>query len=225
MRHLRSYLFPTLKRSFGLVVYGLCLLAVVGCSNGIAGSGVRKSEVRALENFGEIRLGGAMELSVEVSTDSTVTVEADDNLLPHIKTEVEDEILTITSDNISSSKIPVITITTPTLLELKVSGASTAQVNGLKNETLEVEASGASKIQLEGTTTDLEVEASGASQVTGGTFVAKKADLAVSGASSIELDVSDELTADASGSSKIIYHGSPKILKDETSGTSTITSK
>jgi hypothetical protein len=81
--------------------------------------------------------------------------------------------------------------------------------------------SGASNIDIKSPSNSqaLNVGVSGASNFRGRNLTAKKADLDASGASHIEVEVTDVLRADASGASSIDYYGNPK-AKTGSSGAS-----
>src|SRR6266513_3528707 len=80
-----------------------------GCKlqRGIAGSGVRKTEKRELKSFNAIDTAGAYELDVTCQKPASFEIEADDNILPLIKTEVRDGILFVSSDQQYHSAKPV----------------------------------------------------------------------------------------------------------------------
>ena len=64
----------------------------------IEGNGNIIKDVREVGNFTAIASGGSWDVVISYSTDKTVVVEADENLLPYIKTEVEDGKLIIKSE-------------------------------------------------------------------------------------------------------------------------------
>src|SRR5436309_12384988 len=93
-------------------------LALAGCRlhRGIAGSGVRKTEKRDLKSFNAIDTSGAYEMDVTCQKPASFEIEADDNILPLIKTEVRDGILFVSNDQDYHSKKPTtLRITLPDL--------------------------------------------------------------------------------------------------------------
>jgi hypothetical protein len=95
----------------------LVLVAVFGgCKfgRGIAGSGNRKSEKRDLKSFNAIETSGAYEVNVNCQKPAGFEIEADDNILPLLKTEVRDGTLFVSNDQeYHSSKSPTLRITLP----------------------------------------------------------------------------------------------------------------
>jgi hypothetical protein len=108
--------------------------------------------------------------------------------------------------------------------QLDLSGASSCQLTG-DAELLEVSLSGASRATIAGGTRQLKAECSGASQLDAMELSAEKASVELSGASTGQVNVSQELAADASGASTLRYAGEPSSLDKRSSGASTIEPK
>src|SRR5216117_4037518 len=64
---------------------------------GVRGSGVRKTEKRELPAFTSIETTGAFEVEVTCQKPASFEIEADDNILPLIQTEVRDGVLRVTT--------------------------------------------------------------------------------------------------------------------------------
>lgn len=194
--------------------------------DGVQGSGILKSEQRAVSGFSKVEVGGAIRIEVTAQKDFSVSVEADDNVLPLIKTEVSGDTLKIYREKGSSSKVGVkVTISMPDVKAINLSGASTAFISGAKTDSLELEASGASKIKIDGEAKDLNSDASGASGIDAENLRVENADVEASGASSTTISAIDELKADASGASTIYYTGEPKNINQKSSGASSVKKK
>lgn len=193
---------------------------------GVRGSGNTGSETRNVADFNKIQTGGAINVEVLAQNDFNVVVEGDDNLLQYIKTEISGDTLRIyTEDKINPKSRINVRISMPEIEEAEVSGASNAVISNVKSETLKLEASGASKITVAGTVTNLESEASGASGIDAGSLNVENADVEANGASRTVVSASNELKADASGASSIYYNGEPKNLVSKSSGASSVKKK
>ncbi|MBS1794599.1 MAG: DUF2807 domain-containing protein [Acidobacteria bacterium] len=193
---------------------------------GIQGSGTAKTETRSLSGFKEIKVENALHVEVTVQKDFAFTITADDNLLEHIKTEVSGGTLVIaTKDNIAPKTKIEIRVSLPELTKLNVSGASTAVVAGAKTDALKLDASGASKIRVDGEVKSVEAGASGASGVEAENLKTENAKVNASGASNITVAPTGELDAEASGASTVIYTNEPKSIKQNASGASSIRKK
>jgi hypothetical protein len=190
---------------------------------GVKGSGNSASETRDLRDFHAIEVGGIFKVEVVAQKDFAVQVEADDNLLKLIETEVRDGVLVIkTTKKISPKRPMIVRISAPQINDLQVSGAASISVQDLKNARLNVDASGASKVKVSGESTALNVDASGASNIDAASLASETAVVDASGASRAEVNVSRELKADASGASKVTYAGAPASVIEKTSGASSV---
>jgi hypothetical protein len=109
-------------------------------------------------------------------------------------------------------------------LSISFSGASDMK-GKLSVKTLEVEISGASDITLSGTAVTVKVEASGASDFKGFDLATNYCEAKASGASSINITVNKELSANASGASDVRFKGEGLIRDIKTSGASSVSRK
>lgn len=230
------------------LLVALLLIASIGVMNAlpITGSGNVVRQERNLNVFKKIDVGSAFEVHISQGAKQSVVVEIDDNLMELVKTVVSDGKLKISlgGNNIKNTTRMALYITMAELTDLEASGASniifeTPMRTGAKMEidlsgasklskaeiqagSVELDASGASKIELNVTTLNIKVEASGASKVE----LAGQADYQIikaSGASNINMSglKGKDATVDASGASSITT-GATSISSLNTSGASSI---
>jgi hypothetical protein len=193
---------------------------------GEKGSGNIKAEKRNVSEFKAVDVGGAFIVEITAQKDYSLEVEADDNLLQFIKTEFDGETLRIETERKISSSNPVkIRISAPDIENLQISGASKVSIVNLNNESLNVGSSGASKINCEGNTNNLTVDMSGASKFEGEKLSAENVSVDASGASKAVVSVKNDLKADLSGASKVVYFGNPTNIEKKTSGASSVVGK
>ncbi len=215
-----------LALTIGLIFSTSCGFGGINNFSGVKGSGTSKTEQRNVADFREIEASGAVNLEVDAQKDFSVTVEADDNLLQYIKTEVSGDTLKIYSEGrISPTAKLNVKISMPALEGLDVSGASDAKIMNVKADSLELKASGASEIIINGEANKLKANATGASEINAENLLTENADVDASGASSANVSATNELNVEASGASKISYTGEPKNLKQNSSGASSINKK
>jgi len=196
-----------------------------------------------LKDFKSIDVGGAFYIEISQGDQYSVTLECEEDLLDKIDIHLSGEKLKISIKGRSSSKEqPKVSITMPNLVKLEVSGASIVKLTGLNVESMDVEISGASELQGDLNINEINIDASGASTI-GLSGKANKLNLYLSGASSFNgkgFLITDEFLADFSGASSaycqvdgdmflkmtgassLSYHGEGSILKQETSGASSI---
>ncbi|MEP6789647.1 MAG: head GIN domain-containing protein [Acidobacteriota bacterium] len=193
---------------------------------GVRGSGNVATDKRGVSGFKSVDVGGVFQVEITAQKDFAVEVEADDNLLPLITTEVHDGVLTIeTAERIKSSNPIRVRVYAPNIDSLEVSGVANVTVNDVKNSSLSLDSSGASKIKIAGETAKLTVETSGASKIDAEGLKAIDAAIDSSGASHVNLNVTGELRTDLSGASKVTYTGTPSNIVKSTSGASSVSQK
>ena len=195
-------------------------------NNAVAGSGTPASENRDVDGFSSVDVGGVFQVEIVAQKDYSVQVNADDNLLQYIKTEVDGDVLKIEADKRLNSKTPiVIRISAPNIEKIEASGASKVAISDLKNSSFDVDTSGTSKVSVAGETERLKIEVSGASNVDAENLKAENADVDASGASRTNVNVFGSLQGEASGASHITYTGNPKSIQKNVSGVSSINQK
>jgi len=190
---------------------------------GVKGSGNVVTQARDLSDFHAVEVSNAIQVEITAQKDFAIEVQADDNIAPLVRTEVSGGVLRISCDKHFSASTPVrVRVSAPDIDGLDVSGASNVSLAGVKNSDLKVEVSGASKIRVDGATSELNVEASGASKVDTSALAAEACTVSTSGASNATVNAVSTLQADASGASHINYSGAPKNVVKKSSGASSI---
>lgn len=193
----------------------------------VHGSGNIVSDVREVNDFHAVDVGGIFQVEITAQKTYGVEVQTDDNLLGLITTHVDgDGVLHIDAERRIKSDSPIrVRVSAPDIDDLDVSGAANVTVVDLKNTDLSVDSSGASKIKITGETAKLTVDVSGATRVDAEDLKATSANVDASGASHVTVNVSDRLTTDASGASRVTYAGSPTSVEKKTSGASSVSAK
>lgn len=202
-------------RNLTVAAVAVTLAACNLASAQVRGDGHARTEARTVGAFSSVSAGGALHVTIRFGTPAAVTVTADANIVPLIRTRVQGDRLIVDSTGGFAPKTPVeVAITVPSLTALEVSGASAAEAHGLAADAFAVEVSGASTARLDGTVAALTVEASGAGNLDAGRLAVTDATVAASGASHVELRVAHGLTAAASGAAEIRYQGKPSVTRD-----------
>lgn len=231
---------------------GLSLLTLLFLQTSIAatpgfgwvkGSGNVKKETRDVSNFTGIDVGGAFEVILVKSSKEKVVLEIDENLLQYVTTRVSGGILRI--DNERDFRNPTelkVTIYYKNINEIDISGAASLfsqdvlktkdleiEASGasdielkLEVETLEADFSGASKVEFSGTADSVEIEASGATVYKALELQTKSCEIEASGAAVARIWATESLGLRASGASSVRYKGSPSIDIINISGASSV---
>ena len=210
--------------SFGRATNGLFNFSVH--FGGVKGSGNVTTESREISGFNAVDVGGVFQVDITAKKDFAVEIEADDNIIGLITTEVDGNVLKIgTERKISPTSLIRVHVFAPDIENLEVPGAANVALNGIDNPALSVDSSGASKIKIAGETAKLTVDVSGATQIDAEELNAGDADVEASGASHVNVKVSGSLRTEASGASKIVYIGEPSSVERKTSGASSVSRK
>lgn len=222
----------------GKVVQGT---VVGGSGTVLEGSGVKACETRDVAEFKEIAAGGSTQVEVTVGPELSVQVIADDNILPHVKTDVSKERLKIDVDESYTSKVGVdVKVTVPELRWLRGSGSTKWTVADARGEKFQLALLGSSKCEWKGEVDLLQLKLSGSSHATiagtadrvrfklAGSSSLDERMLAVNrlkaelgGSSSARVQVADELNVVASGAAHLTYSGDPKVNQN-TSGAAAV---
>ena len=108
----------------------------------VRGSGTIKTETRQLGAFDVIQSKGSVDLDIRIGPQS-VTVEADDNLIDVIRTQVSGGALVVdTKGSWSSKHNTIVHITVPSLTALGIQGSGDARLSGLSGDKLGVKIEG-----------------------------------------------------------------------------------
>lgn len=190
-----------------------------------------------LEDFSNIDVQGAFTLEV-MKGDYSVVASGSQRFVDDLEITKDGSSLVIEMKHGSdfwANKKGTLTVTTPELNKVKITGANDATITGFHQDKMSVVVRGASKVNLKSSVDELELEEVGASSVTlsgagtelkatvngasklkGFNYEVDNCEVDVNGASDVEVNASKELNAEANGASKIRYKGLPKISSDVT---------
>ncbi|MFQ5749757.1 MAG: head GIN domain-containing protein [Planctomycetota bacterium] len=204
------------RAGLGLLLAGALALGSGACSMSpfsIRGSGVAASEERTVGGFQRLSIGGSARVHITVGPPVSLRIRTDDNLLPHVITEVEGDTLKVHMESGSYNfRLPLeVTLSVPDLHGFSVSGSARAQITGLHGGEFSVSTSGSSRVQADGTVDRLKVGISGSGSLDLHGVEAQQASVRVSGSGSVKLQVREELEARISGSGNLRYGGRPRV--------------
>jgi hypothetical protein len=204
----------------------LGLITIGNCNpNAIHGSGVSKTESRAVGSFSKIDLSGSPEVRVAVGSDTSVAVTADDNILPIIETKVEGDTLRINSKQSYSTSLGVkVNITVPSLNGVSISGSGDIKVTGLKAGDMDVSVTGSGNLTLSGGVDGLHARIVGSGDLRAGELAAKRVRVAVTGSGDAAVRATEELDASVTGSGDVRYFGHPHQVRRSVTGSGNIDS-
>jgi hypothetical protein len=180
-----------MKKLFMLLA--VCLSAALflaGCSSFgiIRGSGNAVTKEFDFKDFTRIELSSAFHFDITRSDAYSVVVSTDDNIVSRLDLSQSGKTLTVKLKPASYSNAETkATIALPELEKLNISGAAQGKVRGFQSSgDFDLEASGASRVEIDMETGDTFLLASGASQISG-QIKAQDLEIETSGASRCEI--------------------------------------
>jgi hypothetical protein len=196
----------------------LTLFLAAACHHGmgpeVKGSGNRQTQTRQVAQFTSISTEGAFTIEVICQKDVSLEIEADDNVLPLVSSEVSGNVLRLKNTKSYSTIEPiVIKISVPNLEGISVNGAGKFDITGMNNEKFEIDANGAPHINVSGITKVVDIDTNGAANIDTHNLRAARAVVDSKGVSKIELGISEQLDATVSGPSTVTYRGNPVVTK------------
>lgn len=217
------------------IVMALVLLApVIAQAQTTKGNKKVVKQQRAVTPFIKIVVNGTFDVFLTQQPATTLTVEADENLMDQIITEVNNQVLTISSRQIKNPTRLNVYVSSPTIefitmsgasnligentiqgqvLDVTTSGATDVRLN-INVDILSVNASGASVITLSGSAKELVAKASGASDLKASKLQVTDATADASGAANIRLNASGKVISTTSGAGDIDVSGNPAVIEN-----------
>jgi hypothetical protein len=231
----------------GLIValsLGSCKKGGVFC---YSGNGTETTETRDVNDFTKIDLGLPAELVYVQSDNYSVQIEASENLMEFIKTDVKSNTLTIEfkKNKCYKEKNPIkIYISSPTIkgisisgsgtvtsknkltsndLDLNISGSGDMFLDSLDIQNLDVKISGSGELEANGFNTieSEKISISGSGKMNLFDLPALTSDVNVSGSGNCDVNVINSLKVDISGSGNVRYKGVPTV-KSNVSGSGNV---
>ena len=189
------------------------LLLLAGCG-GVRGSGVMASETRPVSGFSEVALSGTGDVHIAQSGQESLTIEAEDNLLPLLETFVDQGRLTLrTKPGVSISPTRTIRyrITVARLDAASISGSGKIVAEGVDSDRFTTSISGSGSMTLAGKAKAIDLSISGSGSYDASNLVSRTGRVSISGSGSGVVNASEELDVAISGSGSVEVLGKPYV--------------
>jgi len=203
------------------------------------GSGNVISETREISNITSLDFSGLGDIIVSQGSSESLVIEAEDNIMPLIKTSVRNGVLTIGFERqdwqnvIVPKKMVKFTLSVRELSSIGSSGLGNIQSEGLKADSLNVRLTGAGSVKLHsvdvasittlvagaggidlsGKAGEQAVTLSGLGSYKAGDLQSDSAKITVSGAGSATVWAQRTLNVTISGAGSVSYYGTPDVTK------------
>ena len=214
----------------------------IGFGEKIIASGNVKSEKRQSSGFNSVLLNGSFTTTISQGETYLVDIEADENILQHLTTEVMDD----SSLSIGFKKGVVIQSGSPVIIHLQAphwtniglqgSGnlTSSGQLRGNKLEvqsngsgemkldldynTVNLELNGSPNIEVSGSSSSLYAEANGSGNIKANELICQKVGLYISGSGDAIVHADSILNVQVNGSGNVTYSGNAGIVNSKMYG-------
>lgn len=224
----------TLSISTIIISLAVALLTLAGCQGGIVGNGKVETRNENIGNFSRLVISGNFHVFLEQSDKPSLRMEMDENLYDIIKVSEEGSTLRIdTRLNILQAREKNLYIGVKDLERMELSGAIKMvsesvlklgsldiEVSGAARLNIEIEAkeltvdlSGASECDFRGKVDELRVQLAGAGDIDALDLIARDVDIDLSGAGGARVYAKDRLKVSISGVGSVRYRGEPEIHK------------
>ncbi len=237
------------KAALFLIIMSITLTSCVidGWDQGISGNGNVVEEDRNVTGFTGVQVSTGIDVFLTQGKNFKVTVEADENLMEVILTELKGDMLVVKTDrvNIRRAKSKKVHITLPDLTELKISSAGDCKgltpftcdflrlgISSAGDLSLEVDAeeihldiSSSGDARISGSTEVLDVSLSSAGDLHAFDLIAKKVDVDVSSAGDARVHATKEISMNVSSAGNIYYKGDADVVNSRSSSAGDIIKK
>ena len=236
-----------LKASFRvlaiIILSAMLVLTATSCIRltGVRGSGNVVTEERSVSGFDKVAVSAGMNLYLEQGDKEYLKIEAEDNILQNITTEVNGGKLTIKFKNLLgnvSAREPInVYLTVIALKELYASSGvviDSKEINteslkinissgaegemALKADSINVSLSSGSTLKLSGIVESQKVNLSSGVDYRASDLVSKNAKINVSSGARAKVSVSANLDVNISSGASVEYSGTPAIVSNISSG-------
>jgi len=189
----------------------------------IEGSGRIVQQVRPVGPFTSVELDDSSNVDVRLGTTRSLTVEADDNLLPLLTTEVRGNTLVLASHgSYRTQHTPRVWLTVPDLREVRLLGSGNVKLVGVANAGLTLNIEGSGDVEAVGRTEMLNATIAGSGDFRLRGLYARNARVHIMGSGDATVAVSGGLDANVSGSGDIHYVGRPASLSVRKGGSGSV---
>jgi hypothetical protein len=208
-----------------VTVSGRSISVDTGGSGGrVVGNGQPGSEQRPIGPVKAIHSDGAFALTIDNGPAPKLTIEADKNLLPIIKTEVKNGRLDIYAERSYSVDGRIrVTVSSPGISEISASGSNHIEATGFAGGPLSVALDGSNTAVLNGTAASLTSVLSGANHLAARGLAAEEAKVTLNGSGDAAVNARQAISAEISGSGAITVYGNPKARNTTVNGSGNIT--
>jgi len=201
---------------------GALALVAAGCTDlgsdntRITGSGVMSIEARDVGSFDRLAVEGSGEVFIEVGPATSLEIEAEDNVMTVLTTEIRNGRLVLSveeGNSLRNVEIPIYRITTPDLAGVSIAGSGNVVVDGVDTTEFTVDIAGSGYVQPSGSADHISVSISGSGDYDGASLSAPTAEVSIAGSGAVVVNATDALDVSIAGSGDVVYLGNPTLTQ------------
>ena len=245
MKKNTAFALALLALAFGILACGFIRIGDDGGER-ITGSGPVVEEDREVDGISGVELATSGTLHISMGAATSLRIEAQDNLMEYIETEVRGGTLLIRTKpgyDLQSTRPIQYYLTVENLDNIEVSSSGDIEAGNLESDSLSIRISSSGDVsidRLDGSSLDIKISSSGKLEISGGQIREQRVDISSSGdyqarglasttanidltsSGSATVRVSDRLNGRLSSSGNIYYIGDPEVDVRMTSSGKTV---
>ena len=233
------------------ILLALLFLPLSGCiietnddKEAIRGSGLLEEDTRSVDAASSVTMSIPGRLNVHQSPETSLAINAQPNLLPYIKTYINNGTLYIETEKdiqleptleitvdvslpaaeaitfAGQGQVFVDTLVT-TALHITLAGSGDFDLASLNTELLEIVLAGEGTINAKGIADEQSILIAGSGNIAAADLASKEVTINITGSGNATLRVSDKLTTTIAGSGSVFYIGNP-VLETTIAGSGTV---
>jgi len=214
----------------------------------IKGNGKNITENRRVSNYDKINVAGSFDVKLVKGKEGAISIQADENLMEYIETEVENGHLKIQPKKgyqLKTTKTILITVPFEMIDAISLAGSGNVNSTNVLNaadlnlnlagsggldlpvsiKNLKAQIAGSGNIKLSGNADELYCEIAGSGNLEGDALKATASHINIAGSGNVKIHAVSEIHANIVGSGDVIYTGNPAIEKSKSVGSGTIKKK
>lgn len=185
-----------------------------GASRGDKGSGNVVDQSSEVSDFSSISLEGVGNVTVKQTGRESLTIRAEDNILPLLNAGVANGRLSLGAHGSTSPTRPIeFLVEVRKLDDLTLSGSGSIEATNIDVRHISVSISGSGDVTISGDADMVDIDISGSGSFHGENLRARQAAVDVSGVGNATVNASDDLDVEVSGVGSVEYLGSPSVRK------------
>lgn len=193
-----------------------------GRKDGVKDSGTRKAETRSSGRFSSVKTLIPGDVSIRYGDENWIVVEADENVVPLITTEIIDDALIIfTSGSFSTQQPLKVSVTIHKdreMPDLDLVGSGDISMHGIDQAELAISLQGSGDIVVSGRARRIRLSLVGSGDIDARRLKAEEADISLMGSGDIEASASEKVSVNLMGSGDVAVAGSPKKVNSSNLG-------